>query len=105
MSITTTQELCLFITLNHPAQIDSSTSALDAAVWFCCIMEAESAFQLNRKEMAGLFLNGIKAYTDDPDASVQQWLDGFNAYINDMIECDEDYETIEQEVNKVFGEE
>lgn len=95
MELNTTQKLCDYIAATYPNQLSDGEGALDVAVWFCCIKEAESLCQLNLKDLAGLIMHGVPSYTDDAVNAVQRWLDNYAEWIENSIAEDEEYTTLE----------
>lgn len=103
MSITTTQELCDYIATHYPENIAEHRSALNAAVWFCCVQEALSASEMNAKDLARMFLNGVEGYEKHREESVQNWIDLYIAYCAECSVYKEEYEPLECVVNAFYN--
>ncbi|MNC34627.1 hypothetical protein D3C75_830690 [compost metagenome] len=99
--ISTTQELCDHITEHYPQHIEEHGNVLNAAVWFCCIQEAISASEMNTKDLARMFMNGVEGYNNHRTESVQLWIDLYIAYCAECCAYKEEYEPLES-VLKTF---
>lgn len=102
MGITTTQELCDYITEHYPQHIEEHRDVLNTATWFCCVQEAISALQLNTKDLARMFLNGVKGYENNRTESIQEWLDLYHAYCAECAAYKEEYQTIEEVLEEFY---
>ncbi|MNB92522.1 hypothetical protein D3C75_396260 [compost metagenome] len=103
MSITTTEQLCDYILVNHGKHITDSQTPLDAATWFCCIQEAISASQMNTKDLANMFLNGVEGYLNHRSESIQLWIDLYHAYCAESKAYGEEFETLEKVVDDFYN--
>ena len=103
MSINTTQELCDYISKHYPQHIEEHRDALNTAVWFCCVQEAISALQLNTKDLARMFLNGVQGYETNRIESVQNWIDLYIAYCAECTAYQEEFQTLEEVLEEFYN--